>query len=179
MSDGADRPPVSLSRWMAAQVARRRWVAVAVVVLACGAALMITMRPADGRVMRLTGRVTSVGSDATLIVALHDGRRVRVALLGVAVPEEWRAPAGAWLAERGADKPVTVTFAGEPSAASDPMQGYIYTADHHLLNEAMLREGYGVADSAAVHTLGPWMARLSHWARQDGRGLWEAQGDRK
>ena len=110
---------------------------------------------------RGAGRVVSAIDSSTLRIAMAGGNIIDVKLLGLRVPDDWQPAAHAYLHDQAVDRAVMITL--------DGIAAYVYTDADVLINEAMVRDGYAIADESIDHALGPWLIRLTAWAKRDGR----------
>lgn len=170
---------------------RRQPLAAAILVLAV--ALMVYTRartPLGTEHERYHNRVftcTRVVDGDTLDIAASDGDSpvTRIRLWGVDTPETAKSPQGAqyYGAEATAfsksmveGKSVRVVLApGRTRDRYDRLLAYIYPADGEaMLNEEIIAQGYGYADTRFDHV---WKARfitLEERARRQKLGLWQA-----
>jgi hypothetical protein len=153
---------------------RRRRVAALIVVCVVVGWTMVRLidhwaeRVTDGR--RRRGLVLAATGPKTLQVQVGDGP-MAATLAGVACPEAWEGDAIAWLERHCAKEAVMLVRPTDGTTILTDIGWLVYTDAGRFVNEAMIDQGFAVADSPG-HDLSAWFAQLAEWAERKKRGCW-------
>jgi micrococcal nuclease len=118
----------------------------------------------------------------TIIVRNGKNRQQRVRLIGVDAPEsvrpEWPVEyfgkeASAFTRRKAEGKKVRLEFGQERFDKYDRLLAYVYLPDGTLLNEEIIRQGYGHAFTKFPFKYRKKFRELEREAREKRRGLWE------
>ena len=192
MTQGRRKKGSYSSIWLllSRKVRRRLTIAVVLIILLLAAAdrlgyWKVYPQGDQARYHQKTFRVVQVLDGDTFDLDIPDGKHpyTRIRLWGVDTPETehsqrgqmyFGAEASAFTREKAMGQKVTVTL--EPNRkARDKYQrllAYIYLPDGKMLNEELIRWGYGYADTRFEHVLMSRFRELEKDARREKRGLW-------
>jgi micrococcal nuclease len=118
----------------------------------------------------------------TLIVRGKDRQKVRLRLIGIDAPEsvrpEWPVEyfgkeASAFTRSLVEGQRVRLEFEQERYDKYDRLLAYVYLPDGRMLNEEILRQGYGHAFTKFPFKYMKRFRRLEKQARVNRRGLWQ------
>lgn len=155
---------------------RRRIAALIVVYIVIGWTMVRLVdrwaeRVTDGR--RLHGIVLAVTGPTTLQVQV-DGKVMAAMLAGVGCPVAWEADAISWLERHCVDEAVMLVRPTDGTTILTDFGWLVYTDSGQFVNQAMVDQGFAVADSLG-HDLSAWFSQLAEWAERKQRGRWSDQ----
>ena len=117
----------------------------------------------------------------TIIIRYENNQRVRVRLIGVDTPESVRPEtpveyfgreASAFTKKRAEGKRVRLEFDQERYDKYDRLLAYVFLPDGTMLNEEIIRQGYGHAFTKFPFKYSKKFRKLEREARMGKRGLW-------
>lgn len=130
-------------------------------------------------------KCTRVVDGDTLVVRHERGRPIKVRLIGVDTPETVRPEspveyfgreASAFTRRLAEGKKVRLEFDQQRLDKYDRLPAYVYLPDGTMLNEEIIRQGYGHVFMKFPFRFKNRFRALEREARKQGRGLWNDQG---